>query len=385
MAPREDEWEKDEDESEPPWLTETEEDDDSSTTVPPEILLSIVSQSVPYAVMGSITPTNNAFGPGFTGNALPTARPPLPSIRPDGYPSDRPWPPYNIPDSSTQSSEMSTSATTPYADQWGSSSPWTTSTSQSTLEADVSLSPIRPNGGRPSDWNFSRKHANNAPLYAAAAIVPIVVLAIIGGVTLVCLRKRKRRKAEAMATENVAEEMKMQPPKPNTQQQEQPSVQAYMAPPPGSPPLPTVSVSHPPPNHLLPPTSTSSAFQPIILGPIGSDSSNGAYLTGMDTSDMVSVSSNTLGPVDNPFSDNNSLREPPPPYRPYSAAPPSFTTNSRHSSLRVADSQTRLIDRDPFGDPDNDSVSELSGSTLGRDRDGDGMSFMSDLSYQRFT
>jgi hypothetical protein len=100
---------------------------------------------------------------------------------------------------------------------------------------------------------------------------------------------------------------------------------------------------------------------------------------------MVSVSSSTMRPVDNPFSDNHSLTEPPPPYRPYSAAPPSFTTNSRQSSLRVGGSRTRLIGGDPFGDPDDDAVSELSGPPLGRNRDGDGMSIMSDLSYQRYT
>ncbi|KAG9187233.1 hypothetical protein G6011_05104 [Alternaria panax] len=387
MAPLEDEWETDEDEIETPsWVTETE-DDDSSTTFSLEILLSIVPLPVPYTVMGSTTPTNNAIGPVFTGVMPPSGRP-----RPDGYPSDRPWPPYTQPTSTTESWQTSISATTPYADHMGSSLPWTTSTSTSKLSPKSSQSLTNPHGERPSGWDFERKHANKAPMYAAAVVIPIVVLAIIAGVTLVCLRKRKRRKAEeavaavavaaaAAAAQNVPQEMKMQPPKLNMHPQL--NAQPYMAPPPGSPPPPTISVSRNPPNHLLPPTSTSSAFQPIILGPIGTDSSNGAYLTGIDTSDMVSITSNTLRPVDNPFSDNNSLTEPPPPYRPYSASPPSFTTNSRHSSLRAGDSQIRLIEGDPFDDPDDDSVSDLSEPTYGRDRDG--ISVVSDLSYQRFT
>ncbi|CAI9632698.1 unnamed protein product [Alternaria burnsii] len=373
MAPLEDEWETDGDEGEtPPWVTEIE-DIDSSTTALPEIVLSIVIEPLPYTVTGSTTPTSSAFESGFTGIMPPSGRPPMPSVRPLGYPSDRPWPPYQQASSTTESWQTSTSATTAFADHMGSSSLWATSTSTSNLNSEASQSLTNPYGGRPSDWNFSQKHVNNAPMYAAAAVIPIVVLAIIGGVALVCLRKRKRRKAEAIAAQSVAQEMKMQP---------QPNVRPYIAPPPpGSPPPPAISVSRSPPNHLLPPTSTSSAFQPIILGPIGSDSSNGAYLTGIDTSDMVSITSNTHRPVDNPFSDNNSLTEPPPPYRPHSAAPPSFTTNSRHSSLRVGDSQTRLIEGDPFGDPDDDSISDLSGPTQGRD----GTSVVSDLSYQRFT
>jgi hypothetical protein len=208
-------------------------------------------------------------------------------------------------------------------------------------------------------------------MYAAAAIVPIVVLAIIGVFAFVCLRKRKRRHAEADAARSVPEEMKMKP---------QPTVQPYMAP---QQPAIAISREYNVTASHLPPTSTSGHVQPIILGPIGSGS-NGTYLTGMDTSDMVSVTSNTLRPVD-PFADNSSLKEPPPPYRPHSIAPPSFTSNSRQSSLRAsapsATSQTHLMERSPFDDPDDDAVSELTAPTRGREDDA--MSAVSDISYQR--
>jgi len=133
---------------------------------------------------------------------------------------------------------------------------------------------------------------------------------------------------------------------------------------------------------------------------------------------MVSVSSNTLRPIEDPFGDNSSLNEPPPPYRPCSlpppsfvserasgrwsgggppsfttdslrsAGPPSFTTNSRQSSLREGvggfGSQAHLIERSPFDDPD-DGVSEISGPRHGGNGNGDSMSAVSDLSYQRET
>ncbi|KAF2828181.1 hypothetical protein CC86DRAFT_369306 [Ophiobolus disseminans] len=135
----------------------------------------------------------------------------------------------------------------------------------------------------------------------------------------------------------------------------------------------------PPPNPSAPP--------PVILGPIPSGA-NGAYFTGIDTSDVVSMTSASNlrhGPA-NHLSDNDSLAEPPPPYRPRSVAPPSFTNSSRHSSFRASvapptTSRTRLIERSPFEDPeDDDVVSELSGPTARLSEDA--MSAVSDISYQ---
>jgi hypothetical protein len=387
--PQEDEWEKDQDDrGPPPWVSEI--DADITISEVPDIVLSIVAPSVSTTAMEdpmTLDVTDGPWGP--ENNARPTASPiPQPTVEPDPWQSDRPGPPYGLPRSTTKSFQTSISATTAYADHWVSSSLGTTSSLKSATDDVQSLSPTNSYGGRPSNWNFSHKHVNKAPIYAAAAIIPIVLLAIIGGVTLLCRRKRKRRKAVALAAAaNSAQEMKMQS-----------SVQPYLAPPPPSatPLLPAISISqqYNNPPQYLPPTSTSSAVHPIILGPIVSSASNGAYLTGMDTSDMVSVTSNTLRPGD-PFTDNGSLAEqPPPPYRPHSVAPPSFMTNSSHSSrsgsLREGGgegemgSRTHLIGRSPFDDPDEeDRVSDLSGPTLGSDGHGDDMSVVSDLSYQR--
>jgi hypothetical protein len=297
----------------------------------------------------------------------------MPSERPSGFPSGVPWPPPWVYESSsfaTESWRPSASVTTPSPDGWRTS---TTSATPDYLATHKETGPSTttgPYGGRPSNWDWSMKHANHAPMYAAAAIVPVVVLAIIGVVAFVCLRKRKRRQAEAAAVQPVSQEMTMK---------QQPTVQPYMA-----PPAPAIAVSreYTLSSSQLPPTSTA-GHVPIILGPIGTGP-NGAYLTGMDTSDMVSMNSNTLQPVD-PFADNNSLTEPPPPYSPHSVAPPSFTSNSRQSSLRAtappATSQTHLMERSPFDDPDDDdNMSQMSGPTLGRDSDA--LSAVSDLSYQ---
>jgi len=79
-------------------------------------------------------------------------------------------------------------------------------------------------------------------------------------------------------------------------------------------------------------------------------------------------------------------------------APLSFTSGSRGSSLMEEmereggggpgiGSRVHLIERSPFDDPDDgagdDGVSEISGPIHGRDGNGDAMSAVSDLSYQR--
>lgn len=270
--------------------------------------------------------------------------------------------------------------------QSSSSSAWTTSTVTYVLQPEglppmlVSSSPFvatTDGASPPSDFPrpFQGHRARLTPggMYAAAAITPIVVLAIIAAIVYFCMRKRKRQRSEAVTAQNV-EEMKKHPRSPMT-------AQAYMASPSGASPPYTVSN-----NHLLPPHNPA-LLQPIILGPIPSGA-NGAYFTGIDTSDVVSMSSaSNLRPPPNPLSDNESLTEPPPPYRPRSVAPPSFSNSSRQSSFRATmpppeTSRTPLIEPSPFEDPfdDDDAVSELSGPTAGRSEDA--MSAVSDLSYQ---
>jgi hypothetical protein len=140
---------------------------------------------------------------------------------------------------------------------------------------------------------------------------------------------------------------------------------------------------------LPPPARSPVAPQPVILGPIV-PGSNGAYYTGIDTSDVVSMH-DTTG-TDNPFVDQSDPHgEPPPPYRPRSIA----ATISRNTSLRQAPpaalSETNLmavhgqIPRSPFADPHDDAISEFSEPTrrrFGR-RNEDELSVVSDLSYQQ--
>lgn len=217
----------------------------------------------------------------------------------------------------------------------------------------------------PAGWK--NKESNHTAVYAAAGIVPVVLI-IIGAVAFFYIRKRRRQAKNIATTQERVREMKMR---------NQPSVRPFMAPAPIEPQYTA------PPNDPPPPASPTTP-QPVILGPISSGS-NGAYFTGIDTSDSVSVNSRTgLG---DPFADGNSLQEePPPPYRPTSLPP-----LSRDTSLRVPNaatsSQTHLIDangqpiRSPFADPeDDDVVSEISGPTTRRNPDA--MSDVSDMSYQ---
>ncbi|OAL05114.1 hypothetical protein IQ06DRAFT_104463 [Phaeosphaeriaceae sp. SRC1lsM3a] len=253
----------------------------------------------------------------------------------------------------------------------------TTSCLSSTTDDLYSYRTAFPYENGPPSWKDHRGKMNNGGMYAAAAITPILVLAIIAGIAYFCMRKRKRQRAEAAAAaaQTRVEEMKMQP-------RSQPTTQAYMAPP--MSPVPQFLSSN---VHLRPPPNVARA-QPIIYGPVPSGA-NGAYFTGIDTSDAISMNSANNVPPALPVSstDNDSLVEPPPPpYRPRSAAPPSFTNSSRHSSIRVSmapplTSRTQLIERSPFDDPiDDDAISELSGPTTGRGDDA--MSAVSDCSYQ---
>lgn len=238
---------------------------------------------------------------------------------------------------------------------------------------------------KPTDDDFSLQNhgadggSNKTTIYAAGGVVPIVVIILVF-LIFFCLRKRRRQRQAAAVHSNI-EEMKMQP---------KPVERPYFAPitPPSPPPqaaLPqyspsTTSLSHPP---------TASSSQPVILGPIPSGN-NGAYLTGMDTSDLVSMRSGGVSRqgtvVDrDPFADGRSLEEAPPPYRPSSLPPASLASTSRNSSVRMSaplhmTSQTQLIERSPFDDPDDDDVSDTSEPILNRDTDA--MSDVSELSYQ---
>ncbi|KAF2194865.1 hypothetical protein K469DRAFT_546724 [Zopfia rhizophila CBS 207.26] len=283
---------------------------------------------------------------------------------PTGFHSDKipPWStkpiwtkyPYSTYDGSALSEQQPTVTPTPLV----TDGPGPTSTS-----GDVA--------GDGSSAGSQGKHgSNHRALYAAAGIVPLVVLAFLGLIIFFYLRKRKRQQHEGQKQARAkAQEMRMR-------NQPHPYIQPHYTSP--------ITESHytAPPPTLPPPVASSVTPQPVILGPIV-PGSNGAYYTGIDTSDVVSIPDRTgLG---NPFADGDGLdEEPPPPYRPRSIAPLSRDTSLRappsaHWRTNLTESHDQGL-RSPFEDPrDDDTVSDISGPTLRRN---DAMSAVSDLSYQ---
>lgn len=267
----------------------------------------------------------------------------------------------------------------PYSEALPSSTPTRITTGESDPTSTAS------NGFGSQNPPEYRKDGHKPPgMYAVAAMVPVIVMAILGVLAFFYLRKRRRQKKSARA----ASEAQMREMKEGNQR----VVSAHYAATPPSPP-PAAQPQYPITPNTPPPPISPIAPQPVILGPIGS-SSNAAYFTGIDTSDALSVNDRTAlndrTGLGDPFADGNSIQdEPPPPYRPSSLPPTSIAPSSRNSSLRhpPSSSTTNLIprsqttERSPFADPDDDdNVSEMSGPTSRRPRDV--MSDVSDLSYQ---
>lgn len=258
----------------------------------------------------------------------------------------------------------------PYSDHMPST------TSQSLIASDKLPGPTSTGSdgyGSNDSADWPRKDSNHGVLYAAAGVVPVVILAIIGVIVFFYLRKRKRQRAQVADAQARMQEMKTR---------HHPVVAPHYTSTPPSPPPPAQPQYAAPPSHP-PPAASSNSPQPVILGPIGGGS-NGAYFTGIDTSDVVSMHDRTgLG---NPFADGDSLNEePPPPYRPRSIA-----LSSRNSSLRAppsTHSRTNLIAnhnqavRSPFADPEDDTISDISAPPARRNQDT--LSVVSDLSYQQ--
>lgn len=366
MSPQQDGRRKGANHPKPTWVTWTTEEDEDSfpsatsiTSIPDDLSM---GDYPPMPTEIPVEETSFDYGTAFT--RTPQNLPWSSELYPD-----TPWPGRPSPTPASAWTFSTVTKQTPDLENWNTATSSGTPTLVASYErSSPSATASGAYGNRgPGPW--TKNHANNGPMYAVAAIIPVVVLAIIGCIFFVCLRKRKRARRHAAEAKAASQEMKMR-----TQHTAQP----YMAPRASLPQYHAV-VSQ------MPPTSTPSQMQPVILGPISS-SSNGAYLTGLDTSDVVSVTSDNLRPVD-PFADNSSLAEPPPPYRPRSVAPPSFVSTSRQSSVRTSappptTSRTHLIERSPFDDPqDDEAVSELSGPTVGRGEDT--LSIVSDLSYQR--
>lgn len=356
MAPPPTKWRKDDDDDDETPQSVIEDLDDIYTSSATYAYELPPLTTAPPSSTGSLDPGTMYGPPNPTGKPLLSKRPPHPP--PIAVSSEPP---------SFSDSPYSSSKVTPWPDN-GSFSPISTLSSPvSQAGASSSSTPIQGyDGGRPA-WVAQHDKHNSTPMYAAAAVIPVVLLAIVGAGIFVCLRRRKRQKQGAL---------NQRPPHQMTKRST--SVHQYMA------PTQVIVPQYAPQGSQLPPTSTPSQLQPVILGPIPSGS-NGAYLTGIDTSDMVSIASNNLRPAEQ-YAETNSLSEPPPPYRPNSVAPPSFYSTSRQSSVRSSDpppttSRTHLIERSPFDDAqDVDNVSEMSGPTSRRNDDT--WSAVSDLSYQ---
>ena len=231
------------------------------------------------------------------------------------------------------------------------------------VQAMPTISPevVSIGGGDSSNWTIDRGPGKKI-IIAAAATSSMMVLVLIGIIALF-YRKRKRQRQQTLRSQ-------MQ----QLKNREGPSMPVHTR-------TSTIYPQYAPPNLTPPPPLVTS--QPVILGPIA-PGSNGAYYTGIDTSDIMSV--HDRAGLGNPFADGDSLNEePPPPYRPRSLGP-----MSRNTSLRTppaAASRTNATEgnyqsvRSPFADPlDDDAISDMSGPTMRGSHDR--MSVVSDLSYQ---
>lgn len=279
--------------------------------------------------------------------SLPLQYPSTPlTIGSSPTPSSPPTSKHNV-DTYTQPLVPTTTAQQSYGS--GGASP------TSTGSAGVVNRPGSPTSAKSGDDS----HSLTTIQLMAAVLLPLISLAILGVILFFYLRRRRRQKAQAQVREKTQTSGNY--PRPH-----------YVVPP-----------------VLSPPAGSLVAPQPVILGPIVSGS-NGAYYTGIDTSDVVSMH-DTNG-TNNPFVDQSDPHdEAPPPYRPRSIA----ATISRNTSLRqtppAALSETNLmaahgqIPRSPFADPHDDAISEFSEPTrrrFGR-RNEDELSVVSDLSYQQ--
>jgi len=211
--------------------------------------------------------------------------------------------------------------------------------------------------------------SSHVPIYAAASAVPIIMLALIAFAVFFCMRKRRKQK-EIAAAQMKVQEMKAS---------RRPLVHAYVSPatPVSRAPSYTSTPGNVQPRSLATPP-------PVILGPISSETS-GNYMTGIDTSDVVSTRNDRTG-LGDPFADSSSLsEEPPPPYRPRSLASRTTSVRMPRSSMSMSSQNSHIQRqplRNPFEDPrEDDVVSDLSGPTLNRDVDN--MSAVSDRSYQQ--
>ncbi|KAF2104091.1 hypothetical protein NA57DRAFT_70303 [Rhizodiscina lignyota] len=214
------------------------------------------------------------------------------------------------------------------------------STKPTSASSSSSMTPLSKDPTAAPDSDPNSSHASHPPI-GAIVVIPLVLIAALLGAFMVWRRKRKARRAAEAA--GMTQEMKMTRGPEDGLPQYTPTVpgsntcaganQPLMLAPSGLATTTTGTTTS-----LTPATSASHTAvgatepaQPVILN----SNMGSAYFTGIDTSDAMSMTSNTnnMGVAGNRMSYDarsmNSSDEPPPPYRPRSVPP-----ISRETSLR---------------------------------------------------
>lgn len=229
------------------------------------------------------------------------------------------------------------------------------------------------NGGVTQPPDSSHGDPGGPPLgiVVASALIPAVVIALAAFAIFLLLRRRKQRRDAEDAPEmklRLSEDFPSSGPPEQTPPPPAPTPAPApaLAPRPQTPPIAVTPIPPPP---------------PVIISAIN-PAGNSAYFTGIDTSEALSVRTNSVrsGPGRAGFMlDGEFHEEPPPPYRPRSVPP-----ISRDSSMRTNCHADCPVN--PFADPsdDDDNGSIMSGVAMDpySRRTDDHLSVVSDLSYQ---
>jgi hypothetical protein len=267
--------------------------------------------------------------------------------------------------------DSATTTVTPFADQAGA-------VTSSTYGSHHSSNAGNPFNG-PDFEHVPPPHSLSSGVMAAAGVIATLVFIalLIGLCCFLCRRSRKSKLRAAHTEAGLVAGRQM------TEAHESRGVDAQ----PYAKPKPKPTACSPPSSAINASSSSSSSssssvplaqqsvpqLAPVIL----STNMDHSYLTGIDTSDHISL-------ADNHSTRSTDTDEPPPPYRPRSVPP-----ISRESSVHIANgmlpnyrpgnrvSITEESIQNPFNDPD-EALSELAEEDLRNDH----FSVVSDLSYQ---
>ncbi|KAF4535386.1 uncharacterized protein LTHEOB_2378 [Lasiodiplodia theobromae] len=232
-----------------------------------------------------------------------------------------------------------------------------------------------------SSTSAEQDHDSGPPLglILAGVIIPVLVISLLAFTAFVVMRRRRQKRDAERAM--AADEMKFRH---SDDSQQPPFVQQ---PPVQEPP----AIREPSPQDSPRAVTPVPAPPPVIVSAMN-PANNSSYFTGIDTSEALSVRTNSVRSGQRPAGfmlDGEFHEEPPPPYRPRSVPPisrgSSMRTNYRadYASSQPLHDHTRVVN--PFADPsDDDNVSIMSGPPMNpfaREAD-DHLSVVSDMSYQ---